>query len=427
MSLDESVRREISRAGRVERRRALHEGRPKSAPMRLLGDRRRHSRRDAARVPDGRRAVGAAHPRGHQGLLVVADDSAAIREGRVPRRLRHRAGDVRLGRALRGPGRRARRVDPPAHRAHADRAARARRPRRPSTAAAGRELHLSVDPQFQSNLSIAPRSRADVEAIYEGLVLLLDPISASRADGITIDVSDTPNGQAFRVDNPNAPQVRQMSVRELSDNCSARASESSCSTSARPKSARSPRFPEPSCSTNPKPPASSRCLATRSSSSTATTAAARSRPPNSSSRSASRRSGTSSAASRPGARRSTPTSRATSERRALFLGARRMALQIINAGPNPGRRLGPDPERDRAGTARGHDRSATPGPGTFRDRSHRRGVRGQAPRPPAAARVRRDRPPDVGPECARPRRRPARLPLALTRGPAGRLSCIQHS
>ena len=81
---------------------------------------------------------------------------------------------------------------------------------------AGRELHLSVDPQFQSHLSIAPRSRADVEALTEGLVLLLDPISASRADGITIDVSDTPNGQAFRVDNPNAPKVRQMSVRELS-------------------------------------------------------------------------------------------------------------------------------------------------------------------------------------------------------------------
>ncbi len=81
---------------------------------------------------------------------------------------------------------------------------------------AGRELHLSVDPQFQSHLSIAPRSRADVEAITEGLVLLLDPISASRADGITIDVSDTANGQAFRVDNPNAPKVRQMSVRELS-------------------------------------------------------------------------------------------------------------------------------------------------------------------------------------------------------------------
>ena len=79
----------------------------------------------------------------------------------------------------------------------------------------GRELHLSVDATFQSHLSIAPRSPADVEAITSGVLLLLDPISASRADGITIDVSDTPNGQAFKVDNPNAPRIQSMSVRDL--------------------------------------------------------------------------------------------------------------------------------------------------------------------------------------------------------------------
>jgi monothiol glutaredoxin len=85
----------------------------------------------------------------------------------------------------------------------------------------GRELHLSVDATFQSHLSIAPRTNADVEAITpdtpdtSDLLLLLDPISASRADGITIDVAETPNGQAFKVDNPNAPRVEQMSVSDL--------------------------------------------------------------------------------------------------------------------------------------------------------------------------------------------------------------------
>ncbi len=79
----------------------------------------------------------------------------------------------------------------------------------------GRELHLSVDASYQAHLSIAPRTAADVEALTKDIVLLLDPISASRADGITIDVADTPNGQAFKVDNPNAPQVQAMSVREL--------------------------------------------------------------------------------------------------------------------------------------------------------------------------------------------------------------------
>ncbi len=79
----------------------------------------------------------------------------------------------------------------------------------------GRELHLTVDATFQSNLSISPRTPADVEAIADSVTLLLDPISASRADGIKIDVTDTPNGQAFKVDNPNAPSVQQMSVGQL--------------------------------------------------------------------------------------------------------------------------------------------------------------------------------------------------------------------
>ncbi len=80
----------------------------------------------------------------------------------------------------------------------------------------GRELHLSVDATFQSHLSIAPRTPADIEAIIDSdIVLLLDPLSASRADGITIDVADTPNGQAFNVDNPTAPRVQSMSVEEL--------------------------------------------------------------------------------------------------------------------------------------------------------------------------------------------------------------------
>jgi monothiol glutaredoxin len=80
---------------------------------------------------------------------------------------------------------------------------------------AGRELHLSVDATYQSHLSISPRTPTDVAAITPELTLLLDPISASRADGIRIDVAETPDGQAFRVDNPNAPQVRAMSVRDL--------------------------------------------------------------------------------------------------------------------------------------------------------------------------------------------------------------------
>jgi monothiol glutaredoxin len=78
-----------------------------------------------------------------------------------------------------------------------------------------REFHLGVDATFQSHLSIGPRKTFDVEAITPDLVLLLDPISASRADGIAIDVADSPNGQAFKIDNPNAPQVQPITVSEL--------------------------------------------------------------------------------------------------------------------------------------------------------------------------------------------------------------------
>jgi monothiol glutaredoxin len=85
---------------------------------------------------------------------------------------------------------------------------------------AGRELHLSVDASFQAHLSIAPRANSDVEALLRlggeaPFNVLLDPMSASRSDGITIDIADTPNGQAFKVDNPNAPSVQPMSVGQL--------------------------------------------------------------------------------------------------------------------------------------------------------------------------------------------------------------------
>jgi len=79
----------------------------------------------------------------------------------------------------------------------------------------GQFLHLNVDPNFQSSLQMAPRGGLDVEVESNGTTLLLDRFSASRAEGITVDVAETPGGQAFRVDNPNAAQVKNMSVQEL--------------------------------------------------------------------------------------------------------------------------------------------------------------------------------------------------------------------
>jgi len=79
----------------------------------------------------------------------------------------------------------------------------------------GRFLHLQVDGRFQASLSMAPRGPLDVEAEASGICVLLDPMSARRAEGLSIDVVPTPNGPGFKIDNPNAPQVGQMTVQEL--------------------------------------------------------------------------------------------------------------------------------------------------------------------------------------------------------------------
>ena len=72
----------------------------------------------------------------------------------------------------------------------------------------GRELHLSVDARFQASLTMAPRAPGDLELQVNGVKLLVDPLSAMRADGIAIEVVDTPRGAGFQIENPNAPGDR---------------------------------------------------------------------------------------------------------------------------------------------------------------------------------------------------------------------------
>jgi monothiol glutaredoxin len=76
-------------------------------------------------------------------------------------------------------------------------------------------LHLSIDRSFQSSLSMGPRGALDVVVEANGITVMLDRLSAARADGVRIEVVDTPRGRGFRVDNPNAPTLRQMTVQEL--------------------------------------------------------------------------------------------------------------------------------------------------------------------------------------------------------------------
>jgi monothiol glutaredoxin len=83
--------------------------------------------------------------------------------------------------------------------------------------AEGSALHLGVDANFQNKLFFGPPTPGGIAVESNGITLHLDPMSARRASGAVIDVADSPQGPAFRIDNPNvgAGSVAQMSVQEL--------------------------------------------------------------------------------------------------------------------------------------------------------------------------------------------------------------------
>jgi monothiol glutaredoxin len=77
-------------------------------------------------------------------------------------------------------------------------------------------VRLEVGPRFEYDLTIGERQPGDCEVDAGGLVLLVDADSAARADGTTIDYVDTPQGPAFKIQNPNEPpRVKSLSAREL--------------------------------------------------------------------------------------------------------------------------------------------------------------------------------------------------------------------
>jgi monothiol glutaredoxin len=77
-------------------------------------------------------------------------------------------------------------------------------------------MHLAIDARFQASLGMGPRMEGQLEIAPGGLVIAIDPLTARRAEGVRIDVVDSPEGLAFHIDNPNAPKVvQQMSVGEL--------------------------------------------------------------------------------------------------------------------------------------------------------------------------------------------------------------------
>ena len=74
-------------------------------------------------------------------------------------------------------------------------------------------LHLSIDARFETSLFLAPAGPGEVEAESNGVRLCLDPQSATRADGVTIDAESSGGSPRFRIDNPNAPESERPSAR----------------------------------------------------------------------------------------------------------------------------------------------------------------------------------------------------------------------
>jgi monothiol glutaredoxin len=76
-------------------------------------------------------------------------------------------------------------------------------------------LHLAVDARFQYRLGFGPRDPGQIEVEANGLRILLTPASARRADGLTIDAAETPQGLRISIDNPNEPRIVQLTPQDL--------------------------------------------------------------------------------------------------------------------------------------------------------------------------------------------------------------------
>jgi monothiol glutaredoxin len=88
--------------------------------------------------------------------------------------------------------------------------------------AAGRDLHLGVDARFQTGLYFGPPEAGEIRVEANGITIAMDPLTASRADGVAIDARETQEGPAFQVDNPNAPRVQPLAASRLKEMLEAR-------------------------------------------------------------------------------------------------------------------------------------------------------------------------------------------------------------
>jgi monothiol glutaredoxin len=77
---------------------------------------------------------------------------------------------------------------------------------------------LEIDRDFAPSLSIGPLPASAMVSETGGLRVAMDRLSATRAEGLTIDYVETHDGAAFKLDNPNEPpRVKDLSVSALKE------------------------------------------------------------------------------------------------------------------------------------------------------------------------------------------------------------------
>jgi len=80
----------------------------------------------------------------------------------------------------------------------------------------GVSLHLQISAGWNHTLGLEQNKTGAIQVDVDDFQIYLDPWSASRANGLRIELNETLTGTSFAFDNPNAPPpVNQMTVQEL--------------------------------------------------------------------------------------------------------------------------------------------------------------------------------------------------------------------
>jgi len=80
----------------------------------------------------------------------------------------------------------------------------------------GDVIHLTITPAWEHQLDIGAKEPSHVTITSSGVTVQLDRASAARAQGVSIDFIEAPDGGGFKIDNPNRPAaIKQIGPKEL--------------------------------------------------------------------------------------------------------------------------------------------------------------------------------------------------------------------